>query len=156
MPEKDEFIVEAGRLKLTVHWKGDRFEHRVSAGSKTRRAATKPKYVAPVFTEVHQQGELLFLSGHGPGCHWSASVESEPEAFVFDVACRASEDVGEIGSGYTGNGLLIEPAGDVGAVVRPSQAEVRDAPAWSIKPADHWGEFPCTRRYRYRIRPAEP
>ncbi|MEN1680363.1 MAG: hypothetical protein AAGJ46_12290 [Planctomycetota bacterium] len=151
MPEKDEFVLEAGRLKITFHWKVDRFEHRISAGNETRRAATKPEYLAPVFTEVHQQGELLFLSGHGPGCHWSASVEAEEQAFLFDVACRAGKEVGEIGSGYVGDGLLVEPAKDVGAIVLPGAQEVAGAPAWSIKPVASWSGFPGTLRYGYRI-----
>lgn len=147
-----DVVLEAGRLKLTFHWKDDRYQHRVSAGGKTRRSTAEGPLGRPVFTEIHRQGDVLFLSGHGDACHWSASVQAEESAVAFDIACRASRDVGEIGSGYEGNGLFVEPFGDAATRVLPGPEEVRDCPAWSITPGEPWGVFPCTRRYAYRIR----
>lgn len=46
----------------------------------------------PCFTELHQQGEMLFLTGADGPCHWSMSVEStQNSGIVFDVACRIKE-----------------------------------------------------------------
>lgn len=146
-----DHVLEAGRLRVTFYWKGDRFQHRITAGHKTRRSATGGTIRNPTFTEIHRQENLLFLSGNDHACHWSASVHPEDAAVVFDVACRASEDIGSIGSGYEGAGLFVEACRETDGCVLPGPDEVRACPAWSIQPRESWSDFPCTLRYRYRV-----
>ncbi len=59
----------------------------------------------PCFTELHQQGDILFLTGANGPCHWSMSVESrqtvEGRDLLFDVACRIKEPSLKLSTEYS-------------------------------------------------------
>lgn len=55
---------------------------------------------SPPYTELHQQGDLLFLSGATTKGHWSMSVQNAEHVILFDVACRMHSEVANLGSTY--------------------------------------------------------
>lgn len=106
----------------------------------------------PCFTELHQQGEMLFLTGADGPCHWSMSVESrQGSEIVFDVACRIKEPSLELSTEYSvfkRSGLRIAPY-DESTQVEADDSSLRIA---SISTAPT--TVPATVRWKYGIFPA--
>ena len=55
---------------------------------------------SPPFVELHQQGDIVFLTGATTVAHWSMSVEAVENRLVFDIACRWKGEVTRLGSEY--------------------------------------------------------
>lgn len=140
-----------GPIELVFHWQDDRYQHVVAYDDTELASNHGAALDTPVFTEAHQQGELLFLSGQSGGRHWSASIEPDREGFAFDVACRVKAADRPAGSCYQGNGkgLQIVATGGDSMTDREGLATV-------IRPAETTTTTPYTLRYRYRITPATP
>jgi hypothetical protein len=106
----------------------------------------------PCFTELHQQGEMLFLTGADGPCHWSMSVESRQDSdIVFDIACRIKEPSLELRTEYsvlTRSDLRVAPY-DESTRVEADDSSLRIA---SIITAPT--TVPATVRWKYGIFPA--
>ena len=106
----------------------------------------------PCFTELHQQDDLLFLTGADGPCHWSMSVESQPAlerpGIVFDVACRIKESTQTFTEylALVRNRLSIDPADETTKVEYADDLSVR-IQCTSIAPV----VFPATVRWKYYI-----
>jgi hypothetical protein len=127
---------------------GDRFGHEIFAvdGNSRQLAAQSVEGTAednwppsPPVQEVHQQGDVLFLTGMAGRSYWSASVSIEsPGVLLFDVACRAGSSVDWLGSSYqllSGDDLVAFEAAN--ATVTAASDAVRIAPTdsarWSFR-----------------------
>lgn len=132
-----------GELEIAFTWATDRYTHTILGTGLRLEAAEAEGLDTPVFQEVHQQGEVLFLSGMSGGRHWSASVEPAGEGFAFDVACRVKAADQPAGSVYSGAGFQIEP------IITDGKSPERDG--LKILAASEKSEAPYTIRYRYRI-----
>ncbi len=130
-------------LELVFAWDTDRFVHTIHGGESQLAAVERSDFDTPVFQEVHQQGDVLFLSGMSGGRHWSASVEPAADGFAFDIACRVKQADLPAASLYEGAGLRIEPQGDGDG--RP------EVDGLTVLAAAEHAEPPYTIRYRYRI-----
>ncbi len=89
---------------------GDRFRHEICVveGNLRQLAALSVEGTpeqhwppSPPVQEVHQQGDVLFLTGMAGASYWSASVSFEsPGTLLFDVACRTKLLPDWLGSRY--------------------------------------------------------
>jgi len=62
-----------------------------------------PEEIAPLsppFAELHQQDNMLFLTGATTLGHWSMSVQAVDEWLLFEVACRTKGKASHLGSTY--------------------------------------------------------
>jgi hypothetical protein len=104
----------------------------------------------PCFTEVHQQREMLFLTGADGPCHWSMSVESrQGSEIVFDVACRIKEPSLELSTEYSvrsTGAFSVEPF--EGTKVEVDDSSVRIA-STIVAPTT----APATVRWKYGVAP---
>ncbi len=134
---------------------GDRFAHTILAvqNGKVTPLLTSiegtPDDVAPPsppFAELHQQGEIVFLSGATTLGHWSMSVEVADGRLLFDVACRLKKKPEWLGVTYSvaEEGYLLEP--DSPAQVTLQQGKQLVTPSMSAIP-----DFPATIQWRYTI-----
>ena len=97
-------------IRVEFHRVGDRFSHTISIvnGDEQWRLATSiegndnaPWPASPPVQEVHQQGDLLFLTGMAGDSYWSTSVSPvEQGGLLFDVACRAKSSPQHLSIGY--------------------------------------------------------
>ncbi|MEM6329716.1 MAG: hypothetical protein AAF790_05660 [Planctomycetota bacterium] len=140
-------IEHAGGLVLSVYREGDRFQHRVSAGDAAWESAPRDMLDTPVFTELHQQGDVVFLSGNAGFGHCSASIEPCDAGFFFDVACRVTSPTPAVASFYRGEGLTCSPSAD-DSMVRPAENE---RSMWVVESTEPIGPLPCLLRCRYTI-----
>jgi hypothetical protein len=110
----------------------------------------------PCFTELHQQGDMLFLTGADGPCHWSMSVESrrtssEGGGLLFDVACRNKEPGLKLSTEYsvlsTGGERCIELY-DEGTKVEIDASSVRISSSRTAPTT-----VPATVRWKYSIFP---
>lgn len=147
MPDEPIAEITSGRLRLGVVRHGDGYTHHLASDSARLDAVEHPRFDTPVFTDLHRQGDTLFLSGMSGGRHWSASIEPCEGGFLFDVACRLKIAYRPAASAYRGEGLRIVNAGEgVSAAVVKNDGEARLAlPAEEVEP------MPATLRWRYRV-----
>ncbi|QDU91706.1 hypothetical protein Pla175_51360 [Pirellulimonas nuda] len=146
------FVVQSGHVELTLAWRDDRYQQLLAAGDARRESELIKCLHSPVFTEVHQQGDLLFLSGADRDCHWSASIEPLPDGFLFDVACRVKAmRYGGIAAMYVGTGLAFEPA-ESGALAPRVEGSADGACILivALEASRTQVTPPCTVRFRYR------
>lgn len=66
---------------------------------------------SPPFAELHQQDDILFLSGATTLGHWSMCVQPVEGRLLFDVACRLKGEASSLGSSYQSlaANVAIEP-----------------------------------------------
>lgn len=138
-----------GDLTLEFVWFGEGFEHVAQHGQNRLRSSQAPGYATPIYQEVHQQGELLFASGHSGHCHWSASFQPSDNGFLADVACRVLKDPTKaIGVAYLGGtGVSVVPD-DGSTLTEPDATSLLLTPPTPTTPN---GPPPFTVRCRYRI-----
>jgi len=88
---------------------GDRFSHRLFSVSGAdiqpllESVEGTPEEIAPLsppFAELHQQQDMLFLTGATTLGHWSMSVQAIEGRLLFDVACRIKAEASHLGSTY--------------------------------------------------------
>jgi hypothetical protein len=105
----------------------------------------------PCFTELHQQGDMLFLTGADGPCHWSMSVESrQGSEIVFDVACRVKEPSLELSTEYSvrsTGAFSVEPF--EGTKVEVDDSSTRIASLIAVPTT-----VPSTVRWKYGVFPA--
>ncbi|MEM6798519.1 MAG: hypothetical protein AAF589_03305 [Planctomycetota bacterium] len=148
MSDRPEIVLRSGSLALTFFWCADRYQHRVSDGDSTRESVDSKALESPVYTDVHQQGDVLFASGLSGDSHWSASVQPEGVGFQFDVACRVKSEIPGPASLYRGHGLCIEAedAGEAATIVE----QANGGAVWLIRAREQTNnQTPRTLRYRY-------
>jgi hypothetical protein len=110
----------------------------------------------PCFTELHQQGDMLFLTGADGPCHWSMSVESRQDSsgnsLLFDVACRIKEPGLKLSTEYsvhsTDGEWCVEPFDANTNVEVVDDSSVRILPASRVPPT-----VPATVRWKYGVFP---
>jgi hypothetical protein len=107
----------------------------------------------PCFTELHQQEDLLFLTGADGPCHWSMSVQarhdSERSEIVFDVACRNKEPALVLSTVYSGSawsGLSVDPVGEDTRIEMERDSSVRIACRHAAP-----NTVPATLRWSYAV-----
>jgi len=142
-----------GDLVLTFFWDKDRYQHRLVSGTSNRESVDAKAIESPAFSDLHEQGDVLFASGSAGDSHWSMSVEPVADGFVFDVACRAKSFMyGKHGwaSFYGGDGLQIEADEKHEAAAYFERGT--DDRVWLVTTSEHKvAKPPCTIRYRYLI-----
>lgn len=96
-------------IRVVFQKEGDRFSYTifgVSNGeerpllSTVEGSADDFSPPSPPFAELHQQGEMSFLSGATTLGHWSMSVEIRDGKIYFDAACRAHKEIDNLGCTY--------------------------------------------------------
>jgi hypothetical protein len=164
---QQEFLLEAGGLRVRFFWQRDRFAHEVLIRSEgawlgvlASREGTSSEDWPP--SPPLQHGELAaasprqaLLVGMAGRSHWSASVEVEPDgsAAVFDVACRLrSTTPGWLGSIYTalqaGSAAQLELCPETGDAMLD-----RTTDGWAIAAQASPSAAPQTARWKYRVLP---
>lgn len=139
----------SGSAKLTFTWRGDRFEHTLESPQGRLIALSNAGGIeTPVFTELHQQGDLLFASGMSGDRHWSASIEPIVGGFLLDVACRAKTLAEGLGVVYEGVGLWLES--DPTDPDAPTNVAAAGDGQVVVPLAEH-DSPPVTVRMRYRV-----
>lgn len=138
-------------IEFAVDRDGDRLIHTIRGFGETLTSAEADGVDTPVFTECHQQGELVFLSGAVKDQLWSMSVEPIEGGMRFDVACRAKSPMDAIGTTYRVSGrerLIV--IGKATADSEPPHLETRPDTfqVVSRNPPEH---FPGTIRYAYAV-----
>lgn len=99
MPTQEITLENAG-TRITFTWRKDRYTHRVETPRGALAAAEHPEIETPVYTELHRQGDLTFLSGLSDDRHWSLSLEPSEAGFRCDAAVRARSPMTRVGSVY--------------------------------------------------------
>ena len=103
-------------LRVSFHWTGDRFAHTVWAcfGQQAvpllrsvEGTGDENWPASPPIQQVNcpcRDGQPTAILGMGMAgrSHWSLSIEAsvDPQALVFDVACRPGGELGKLASGY--------------------------------------------------------
>jgi len=96
-------------VRVEFYRRGDRFGHTIFVVDGEARqpllcscegADDEIAPPSPPLAELHQQGDILFLTGATTLAHWSMSVEALGNRLVFDVACRWKSEVTRLGSEY--------------------------------------------------------
>lgn len=108
----------------------------------------------PCFTELHQQGDMLFLTGADGPCHWSMSVESRKDfsgsRLLFDMACRVKEPSLLLSTEYSvlsTRKVHIEPF--EGTNFEVADFSIRISPGSAVSTT-----VPATVRWKYGVFPA--
>lgn len=151
-----ECLDEAGHgLRVIFVKQGDRFVHNVfraqdgkslpllSSVEGTSEDLSPP---SPPFAELHQQGEIIFLSGATTLGHWSASVCARENCLEFEVACRLKKPIARLGSTYKVLGDSYEVTSDNQTVAKCDPQSLRIAPI-----ANEDSSYPLTLQWRYGI-----
>lgn len=166
-PLEIEFPTPGGPLWLAFARRDDRFHHHAwRAGSDARlsevdASAAGPCFVpgllTPVYSELHQQGDVVFLSGHAGGAYWSACVRGVqspaggPGGVEFDVACRLKPDPrGGAAAGWLGS-LYQAPAGAPVLLSANAAVEHHGATALVRLAGPPPGAGVATLQYRYTV-----
>lgn len=99
----ESILLDGGGMRIGFHWHRDRVAHTVGVLDGPRldpflasREGTPDELwpASPPFQEVHVEQhegrQVALLVGRAGQCHWSGSVEIDPEAAAvhFDIACR--------------------------------------------------------------------
>ncbi|TWU29727.1 hypothetical protein [Bythopirellula polymerisocia] len=97
-------------LRVEFHWRDDRYFHTiyrvtcdtaVPVVTSLEGAEDELFPASPCLFELHQQEQVLFLTGATSVCHWSLSVQSmSANRLVFEVACRLKAKPPWLGSKY--------------------------------------------------------
>lgn len=152
MSATQEVISTSAEVQVTFLWKADRYEYAFTFGEHRLVAVTEDSIETPVFTDLHQQDQLLFLSGMSDDRHWSMSIEPTDKGFALDIAVRAKSSVEKIGSVY--EAASPEQWKLTGVAVDETSAPAMEAISdskQSVVPVGDFNQTPVTIRYRYRI-----
>lgn len=145
-----DITLQSQDITLTLQWSGDRYTHSVASKEGTLESCEDARIETPVFTDAHQQGDLLFLSGMSGDRHWSMSVEPTATGLAMDVACRVKSPVERIGSLYQPTGKITVASEEIDNV--PScEIESLESGCLQITPTSISSESPMTIHYRYRV-----
>jgi hypothetical protein len=147
--------VQGQGVRVEFQKTGDRFAHTILAlqNGKATPLLTSvegtPDDVAPPsppFSELHQQGEIVFLSGATTLGHWSMSVEVAEGRLLFDVACRLKKKPDGLGSTYrvAEGGYLLEPE-------ESAKTTLQDGTQMVTPSMSSDQNFPATIQWRYTI-----
>lgn len=152
MSTTQEIITKSAGIEVKFHWEGDRYQYAFSVGEKQLIAVPDETIETPVFTDLHQQDDLLFLSGMSDDRHWSMSIEPSDEGFALDIAVRAKSSVSKIGSVYalTDAEAWRVTGVDVDKTSAPN-VEPLETNKLSIRPLGDFNQSPITVRYRYLV-----
>ncbi|MEQ8849535.1 hypothetical protein [Botrimarina sp.] len=141
--------VANGSAELRLVWREDRYALVFTHEGGELRSVPSDQFDTPVFTDAHQQGELLFASGAEGARQWSMSVEPYEGGFLLDTACRVTKPVDRAAAScFDGEGW------GVGSVERDDQPPriSRDASASRLEAVpDEPSAQPYTVRYRVRV-----
>ncbi len=152
MATTQEISTTSAGVRVIFVWKVDRYEYAFSFDKNRMAAVENESLETPVFTDLHQQDELLFLSGMSGDRHWSMSIEPTEAGFALDVAVRAKSLVDKIGSVYKAEGwgpwkiTGVEAEGTLVPAV-----EAIDEGQQGVIPMGDFNKTPVTIRYRYQI-----
>ena len=146
MSQPPDVVIEDGDGALRFFWVEDRYQHRLETNHGITRSLAASGIRQPVYTEAHQQGELLFLSGHADFGHCSASVERSEKGFLIDVAIRLKARTAMVGSAYAVEQGTVNPADETCHVHRDRGEAV-------AMPRDATSSASGTVRYRYLLAP---
>lgn len=147
-----EAITNSAGVQVKFQWEADRYEYAFSVGEHQLLAITEDAIETPVFSDLHQQDQLLFLSGMSDDRHWSMSIEPTDKGFALDIACRAKSPIESIGSVYSATkdstwkltGVAID------ATAAP-ETKTLDEAKLSVLPEGDLSESSKTVRYRYLV-----
>lgn len=118
-------VLQAGRSAVAFMWHGDRWRHVVSVDDHTRAASLEdvadgrdPEWPAsPPLVEVSavetRCGRAILAVGVAGRAHFSASISpcpAEPDALLFELACRATSRPAWLGSTYEIAGATLRVA----------------------------------------------
>lgn len=152
MPKEEKIgaSVANGSAELRLVWQGDRYELVFTNEGAELRSVPSDQYDTPVFTDAHQQGDLLFASGAEGARRWSMSVEPCGGGFLLDVACRVTEPVGRpAGSCFVGEGWVVQAVdGDESTTSRRQDSSESRC---EVVPREPSAAPPYTVRYSCRV-----
>ena len=142
-------------VRVEFQKQGDRFGHTIFAvrdGQPVPQLTSiegPPDQIAPPnppFAELHQQDELLFLSGATTLGHWSMSVQAVDGRLLFEVACRLMKEADWLGSTYrvVADNTLLEPGDATQSTLQQSRLLV--APSLQKD-----ARFPTTFQWCYSV-----
>lgn len=152
MKSRPYITLRAETVSVTFRWHVDRYQHTIKTdGAKDKAAKLASidsiEHDTPVYTEIHRQDDILFLSGNGGTKYWSASVEVAGDGIMFDVACRVKAEGPIAAATYQGSGLQIESAAEEPASVRVEC----EGEQWLVSTAEKNVKPATTATFRYRI-----
>lgn len=153
MSNRPDVTLRSGSVELVFHWQGDCYQHRLVGGGVTATSFDSDEIETPVFTDLHQQGDLLFLSGNAGVGHWSASVEPKGNrSFTFDIALRLKQPTMTVGTVYSAIGEAPDFKPELGckAELHADAGRPEDA-HWVLLASDPTDRVPSTTRYVYRL-----
>ena len=169
--------VDAGNLRVQFTWHGDRWRHSIGfledghfrpVLQSIEGEAEDEWPCSPPFQELQFESRgnysVTLLVGRTPKCHWSLSIEVEPERSVarFDVACRvpAQEALGTLSSTY--QSLAGKPVIQGGVWLWSDRLTMQAESGSSLWPETDGGVvveadpesfvFPATFRWQYTLR----
>jgi hypothetical protein len=163
--------LESGSLRVTFHWRGDRYGHRVerqTAGKwqvvlESREGSPDEAWPpSPVLQTLHIErratGPVALLVGKAGQSHWSASIEplSNQAGFQFDIACRVQQPLQQLGSAYQSAATDATPIVNVTATRQEGLCELavhKQSSVLRIRPLELPADYPSTIRWRYRAIP---
>ncbi len=152
MPLPNDLTLESQGVRITFTWSDDRYTHCLTSTEGKLQSLEDLGIETPVFTDAHQQGDLLFLSGMSGDRHWSMSVEPTASGLAMDVACRVKSPVERIGSLYQQTGRIKAVAEEI-AGSRSSEIVSLEANRLQVTATTISSEPPVTIHYRFRIEP---
>ena len=156
-PRRNRVSISAGALEVVFAWSDDRWTHRLLLAGETAWESVEgpwpstedPRWPAsPVLVELDRVGQgpeaAIVAVGLAGRSHFSASVACVPGAagsteLLFELACRAHEPPGWIGSSYrlaadgragpvAGRALAIRPIKGCALVGGDGSPAAEDAP----------------------------
>ncbi len=152
MSVTQEVISTSASVQVAFHWKVDRYEYTFSSGKYQLQAITDESIETPVFTDLHQQDQLLFLSGMSDDRHWSMSIEPTDAGFALDIAVRAKSPIQKIGSVYeSGTPKQWKLMGIAVDETSAPAVEILSDSKLCVVPLGEFNQAPVTVRYRYLV-----
>ena len=153
MPESENHLIHfaSGPIEVVFERVEDRFQQRVNGPQFQLVATDSAEIDTPVFTEVHPQGDLLFLSGAVKDQLWSMSIERTKTGLLFDVACRMKTLPDQLGTVYQATGD-IDPSIE-GQPTKESEppSVLTESGSIMILAKSENATLPATIRYRFAI-----
>ncbi|QEG37861.1 hypothetical protein [Bythopirellula goksoeyrii] len=147
-------------LRIEFRWRNDRYIHTVY---RVADDTAVPYYsslegtedelfpASPCLFDLHQQDQVLFLTGATSACHWSLSIQAALDgSLVFEVACRFKAEPSWLGSTYE----TLHPgpkemlSSDSNLRSCESTQQIRISPTAELP-----REFPTTLQWNYRVNP---
>ncbi len=143
-----EFHKRRGQIEHRVSMSTDNEEHPLLQSFHECEDETQPP--SPVFTELLDQNETLFLTGATTLAHWSMSIEMVDERIVFDVACRMKAQLSILESAYQILSSRYKETIEV-VVEDADMRELGDRLVRIVPISQQPKEYPATVQWRYSI-----